>query len=146
MPGGAATARRAMHAKSINNALERAWSAKSGAKRFLAIQAVLNPHSEIGRSRIGTHYFSVAPSTRECRGRATNLPDDSTTKLLQWGIRIGAAMMRSGSNLIMNATLIVGISALLLLGTILVRSVATTDKGGQATADITLADLRGTVP
>jgi hypothetical protein len=44
----------------------------------------------------------------------------------------------------MDATLIVGISTLLLLGTILVRSVATTDKGGQV--DITLADLRGTVP
>jgi hypothetical protein len=46
----------------------------------------------------------------------------------------------------MNATLIVGISALLSLGTILVRSVATIDKGGQVTADITLVDLRGTVP
>jgi hypothetical protein len=55
-------------------------------------------------------------------------------------------MMRSGSNLIMNATLIIGIGALLSLGTILVRSAATTDKGGQVTVDTTLADLRGTVP
>ena len=61
-------------------------------------------------------------------------------------MRIGATMMRSGSNLIMNATLIIGIGALLSLCTILVRSVATTDKGGQVTADTTLADLRGTVP
>jgi hypothetical protein len=55
-------------------------------------------------------------------------------------------MMRSGSNLIMNAMLIIGISALLSLGTILVRSVGMTDKGGQVTDDTTLADLRGTVP
>jgi hypothetical protein len=59
---------------------------------------------------------------------------------------IGATMMRSGSNLIMNAMLIIGIGALLSLGTILVRSVVTTDKGGQVTYDTTLADLRGTVP
>jgi hypothetical protein len=55
-------------------------------------------------------------------------------------------MMRSGSNLIMNAMLIIGIGALLSLGTILVRNVGTTDRGAQVTADITLADLRGTVP
>ena len=61
-------------------------------------------------------------------------------------MRIGATMMRSGSNLIINAMLIIGIGALLSLGTMLVRSVGTTDKGSQATADITLADLRGTVP
>ena len=61
-------------------------------------------------------------------------------------MRIGATMMGSGSNLIMNATLIIGIGALLSLGTILVRSVGMTDKGGQVTADTTLADLRGTVP
>jgi hypothetical protein len=59
---------------------------------------------------------------------------------------IGATMMRFGSNLIMNAMLIIGIGALLWLGTILVRSVGTTDKGGQVTDDTTLADLRGTVP
>ena len=61
-------------------------------------------------------------------------------------MRIGVTMMRSGSNLIMNAMLIIGIGALLSLGTMLIRSVGTTDKGGQVTADTTLADLRGTVP
>jgi hypothetical protein len=55
-------------------------------------------------------------------------------------------MMRSGSNLIMNAMLIIGIGTLLSLGTMLVRSVGTTDRGGQVTANTTLADLRGTVP
>jgi hypothetical protein len=73
------------------------------------------------------------------------LPDDSTT-IAAAGDAIGATMMRSGSNLIMNAMLIIGIGALLSLGTILVRNAGTTDKGGQVTADITLADLRGTVP
>jgi hypothetical protein len=55
-------------------------------------------------------------------------------------------MMRSGSNLIINAMLIIGIGVLLSLGTILVRSVGTTDKGDQVTDDTTLADLRGTLP
>jgi hypothetical protein len=55
-------------------------------------------------------------------------------------------MMRSGSNLILNAMMIIGIGMLLSLGVILVRSVGTTDKGGRATADVPLADLRGTVP
>jgi hypothetical protein len=59
---------------------------------------------------------------------------------------IGATMMRSGSNRIINALLIMGIGVLLSLGTILVRSVGTTDKGEQVTDDTTLADLRGTVP
>ena len=55
-------------------------------------------------------------------------------------------MMRSGSNLIMNAMLIMGIGTLVLLSTILVRSVGTIDKGSQVTTDTTFADLRGTVP
>jgi len=54
-------------------------------------------------------------------------------------------MIRSGSNLIMNAMLIIGIGTLLSLGTMLVRSVGA-DRGGQVTANTTLADLRGTVP
>jgi hypothetical protein len=59
---------------------------------------------------------------------------------------IGATMMRSGSNLIITAMLIIGIGVLLSLGTILVRSVGTTNKDDQVTDDTTLADLRGTVP
>jgi len=59
---------------------------------------------------------------------------------------VGATMMRSGSNLILNAMMIIGIAMLLSLGAILVRSVGTSDKGGSVTADATLADLRGTVP
>ena len=59
---------------------------------------------------------------------------------------MGTTMMRSGSNLILNAMMIIGIGMLLSLGVILVRSVGTTDKGGRATADVPLADLRGTVP
>jgi hypothetical protein len=59
---------------------------------------------------------------------------------------LGATMMRSGSNLIINAMLIIGIGVLLSLGTILVRSVGKTDKGDQVTDETTLAELRGTVP
>jgi hypothetical protein len=54
-------------------------------------------------------------------------------------------MLRSGSNLIMNAMLILGIGALLSFGTILVRSAGTADRAGQVAADTNLADLRGTV-
>ena len=55
-------------------------------------------------------------------------------------------MLRSGSNLMLNGMLIVGIGTLLSLGSILVRSVGTTYKDSRVTADTTLADLRGTVP
>jgi hypothetical protein len=55
-------------------------------------------------------------------------------------------MMRPGSNPVLTTMLIVGICALLSLGTILVRSIGATDIGSQVTADTTLADLRGTVP
>ena len=128
------------HAKSVSNVLERALSAKSGANVFCK-------PSILKMKNLGSNpLFSAAPSARKRRRRATKLPDDSTTKLLRRGMRIGATMMRSGSNLIINAMLIIGIGALLSLGTMLVRSVGTTDKDSQATADITLADLRGTVP
>jgi hypothetical protein len=53
-------------------------------------------------------------------------------------------MMRSGSNLIMNAMLIIGIGALLSLGTILVRSVGPIEK--QVTTELTIAELRGSLP
>jgi ribosomal protein L27 len=58
---------------------------------------------------------------------------------------MGAIMMRSGSNVILNSMLIVGMGALLLLGAILVRSVGTTYQAGEVTADTIFADLRGTV-
>ncbi len=55
-------------------------------------------------------------------------------------------MMRSGFNVILNAMLIIGIGALLSIGAILVRSAGTTYNSERVAADITLADLRGTVP
>ena len=91
--------------------------------------------------------FPAVASARKRRCRATKLPDDSTTKLLRAeAMRTGATMMRHGFDLVLTAMLIVGVCALLSLSTILVRSTGTTDKGGRVTADITLADLRGTVP
>ena len=61
-------------------------------------------------------------------------------------MRTGAPMMRHEFDLVLAAMLILGICALLSLSTILVRSAGTTDGGGRAIADTTLADLRGTVP
>lgn len=91
------------------------------------------------RTTIFGHSFgSQAPPRHQIAGR---LNDE-----VAGGDAIGATMMRSGSNLIMNAMLIIGIGALLSLGTILVRNAGTTDEDGQVTADIALADLRGTVP
>ena len=61
-------------------------------------------------------------------------------------MRTGATMMRHGFDLVLTAMLIVGICTLLSLSTILVRSTGKTETGGPAPADITLADLRGTLP
>ena len=61
-------------------------------------------------------------------------------------MRTGAIMMRHGFDLVLTAMLIVGMCALLSLSTILVRSAGTTERGDRVAADITLADLRGTVP
>jgi hypothetical protein len=55
-------------------------------------------------------------------------------------------MMRHGFDLVLTAMLIIGICTLLSLSTILVRSTGKTERGGPAPADITLADLRGTLP
>jgi hypothetical protein len=56
---------------------------------------------------------------------------------------MGATMMRDGSNLTL--MLIVGIAALLSLGTILVRGAGPTEKGSRVTVDTSIADLRGTL-
>jgi hypothetical protein len=96
---------------------------------------------------IGDSLFPTVASARKRRRRATKLPDDSTTKLLRAeAMRTGATMMRHGFDPILTAMLIVGICALFSFSTILVRSTGMTDSGGRVTADITLAELRGTVP
>jgi hypothetical protein len=59
---------------------------------------------------------------------------------------MGATMMRAGSNLTLNAMLIIGIGALLSLGAILVRNVGPTYEIDRVAANAALADLRGTVP
>jgi hypothetical protein len=56
-------------------------------------------------------------------------------------MRIGETMMRDESNLTL--MLIVGIAALLSLGTILVRSVGPIEK--QVTTELTIAELRGSL-
>jgi hypothetical protein len=56
-------------------------------------------------------------------------------------MRIGETMMRDESNLTL--MLIVGIAALLSLGTILVRSVGPIEK--QVTNELTIAELRGSL-
>lgn len=61
-------------------------------------------------------------------------------------MRMGAAMMRFGSNLYLTAALSGLIMvALLLLGAIVVRSVGR-EKGGRVILDIGVADLRGSLP
>ncbi len=57
-------------------------------------------------------------------------------------MRIGATMMRDGSNLTL--MLIVGIAALLSLCAVLARTVGSTEKG--VTAVAATADLRGSLP
>ena len=62
-------------------------------------------------------------------------------------MRMGAAMMRFGSNLYLTAArsgLIM--VTLLLLGAIVVRSVGPAESGGQVTLDIGVTDLRGSLP
>jgi hypothetical protein len=61
-------------------------------------------------------------------------------------MRMGAAMMRFGSNLYLTAALSGLIMVtLLLLGAIVVRSVGP-EKGGRFILDIGVADLRGSLP
>ncbi len=61
-------------------------------------------------------------------------------------MRTGVTMMRPRFDLLLTAMLIAGICTLLSVSTILVRSTGTTDRGSRATAEPTLADLRGTLP
>jgi hypothetical protein len=62
-------------------------------------------------------------------------------------MRKGAAMMRFGPNLYQTAALSgVTMVTLLLLGAIVVRSVAPAENGGQVTLDIGVTDLRGSLP